>query len=126
VLRAQVSVRSIAVCAALVATTSMLTGCSGQGQQLTPPPTAPVASPAASPVTSPVVIPASSPQPAPPESAPGQTHTVTEGDTLASIAQKYYEDGGLWRKIYEANREAIGDNPDSIKIGQSLRIPPRE
>jgi nucleoid-associated protein YgaU len=50
---------------------------------------------------------------------------VGEGDTLATIAQQYYEDSGQWRKIYEANKDAIGEDPDSIKIGQSLKIPPK-
>lgn len=73
-----------------------------------------------------MIIPAASPQPAAAPADSGQTHTVTEGDTLASIAQQYYEDSAQWRKIYEANRDAIGADPDSIKIGQSLKIPPKE
>jgi nucleoid-associated protein YgaU len=51
---------------------------------------------------------------------------VGEGETLATIAEQYYEDGAQWRRIYDANKEAIGDNPDSIKIGQTLKIPPKE
>ena len=70
-----------------------------------------------------VASPVSSPGPSADQS--GQTHTVGEGDTLATIAQQYYEDSGQWRKIYEANKDAIGEDPDSIKIGQSLKIPPK-
>ena len=55
------------------------------------------------------------------EELPGET-----GDTLGTIAQKFYNDPTLWRKIYEANRAAIGDNPDAIKVGMQLRIPPKD
>src|SRR5574341_782239 len=116
------SVQSFAISAALAAASSVLSACVGQSQPVAPTPIPPVASPAPSPAASPVVVPASSPQPTAAEQ-PGQTHTVGEGETLASIAQQYYEDSALWRKIYDANKDAIGENPDSIKIGQSLKIP---
>lgn len=48
-----------------------------------------------------------------------------EGDTLASIAERFYGDPALWRRIYDANRQAIGDNPDSLRLGTVLTIPPR-
>jgi nucleoid-associated protein YgaU len=51
---------------------------------------------------------------------------VEEGDTLATISQKFYGDPTMWRRIYDANRSALGDNPDAIKIGTQLRIPPKE
>jgi nucleoid-associated protein YgaU len=50
---------------------------------------------------------------------------VAEGDTLATIAEKFYGDSGQWRRIYDANRSAIGENPDAVRIGTTLRIPPR-
>jgi nucleoid-associated protein YgaU len=50
-------------------------------------------------------------------------HTVVAGDTLSSISKKYYDDIGKYMKIYEANKEVIGDNPDLIKPGQVLVIP---
>ena len=50
-------------------------------------------------------------------------HTVVAGDTLSAIATKYYDDAGKYLKIYEANKELIGDNPDMIKPGQELIIP---
>jgi nucleoid-associated protein YgaU len=52
-----------------------------------------------------------------------QTHTVAKGDTLSHIAKKYYRRPSLWRLIYEANRDQL-DNPDRIRPGQVLRIPP--
>ncbi|HVS04510.1 MAG TPA: LysM peptidoglycan-binding domain-containing protein [Thermoanaerobaculia bacterium] len=57
-------------------------------------------------------------------SAGGQTYTVQGGDSLSKIAQRVLGDGNRWREIYEANREVIGDNPDLIKPGQQLRMPP--
>jgi len=50
-------------------------------------------------------------------------HTVVAGDTLSGIAKKYYDDAGKYLKIYEANKDVIGDNPDMIKPGQELVIP---
>lgn len=49
-----------------------------------------------------------------------ETYTVKSGDTLSKIGQNQ---GVAWREIYEANKDVIGDNPDRIKPGQSLRIP---
>jgi len=51
-----------------------------------------------------------------------QSYTVAKGDSLSRIAKRYYGDGNLWNRIYEANREQIRD-PDLIYPGQVLRIP---
>jgi nucleoid-associated protein YgaU len=53
---------------------------------------------------------------------PARTYTVQSGDTLAKIAQKFYEDGGRWTEIYEANKDQIAD-PNVIEVGQKLEIP---
>jgi len=45
-----------------------------------------------------------------------------KGDTLWKIAEKYYGDGSLYKKIFEANRDIL-KNPDLIKVGQKLHIP---
>jgi nucleoid-associated protein YgaU len=50
-------------------------------------------------------------------------YTVVKGDSLSKIAKKHYGNGNQWKKIYTANREVIGDNPDLIKPGQVLIIP---
>jgi nucleoid-associated protein YgaU len=50
-------------------------------------------------------------------------HVVVKGDTLSGIAKKYYNDAGKYMKIYEANKDVIGSNPDLIKPGQELIIP---
>ncbi|MEE9913885.1 MAG: LysM peptidoglycan-binding domain-containing protein [Deltaproteobacteria bacterium] len=51
-----------------------------------------------------------------------QYHEVKKGDTLWKIAEKYYGDGSLYKKIFEANQNIL-KNPDLIKIGQKLHIP---
>jgi nucleoid-associated protein YgaU len=53
------------------------------------------------------------------------THTVVAGETLSDISMKYYKSAirDKWIKIYEANKDVIGDNPGMIKAGQVLKIP---
>ena len=46
-------------------------------------------------------------------------YTVKEGDTLSSIAEKYKLN---WKKLYEKNKDIIGENPDLIFPGQKLVI----
>jgi nucleoid-associated protein YgaU len=50
-------------------------------------------------------------------------HVVVSGDTLSGIAKTYYDDAAKYMKIYEANKDLIGDNPDLIKPGMELVIP---
>ena len=49
-------------------------------------------------------------------------YTIQSGDTLSKIAKEYYGDANAYNKIFEANREVIGD-PDKIYPGQQIRIP---
>lgn len=58
----------------------------------------------------------------PDENGP-ETYTVVSGDTLAKIARRFYDDTDAWRRIYDANRATIGDDPGRIKPGQTLTIP---
>ena len=51
-----------------------------------------------------------------------QYHEVKKGDTLWKIAERYYGDGNLYPKIFEANRDILKD-PNMIKVGQKLKIP---
>ncbi|CAM5485827.1 LysM peptidoglycan-binding domain-containing protein [Streptomyces pseudogriseolus] len=46
-------------------------------------------------------------------------HVVRPGDTLSGIAARYGTD---WRRLYAANRDVIGDDPDVIVPGQRLDI----
>ena len=50
-------------------------------------------------------------------------HRVRDGDTLASLAQRYYGDRSRWEEIYEANREQIAQ-PNLLPLDTRLRIPP--
>jgi LysM repeat protein len=58
-------------------------------------------------------------KPIPPGS---RTHTVEPGDTLASIAQKYYRNKARWKDIQDANFNAL-DGSVKIKPGMTLIIP---
>lgn len=49
-------------------------------------------------------------------------YTIKSGDTLSKIAKEHYGDASAYDKIFEANREVIGD-PDKIYPGQQIRIP---
>lgn len=55
--------------------------------------------------------------------SPGSRYyTIQSGDTLSKIAKEHYGDANAYNKIFEANREVIGD-PDKIYPGQQIRIP---
>lgn len=51
-----------------------------------------------------------------------RTYVVKRGDTLYSIARKYYKSSGGWKRIREANRDKI-DKPGNLKVGERLTIP---
>jgi uncharacterized protein YidB (DUF937 family) len=52
-----------------------------------------------------------------------EIYVVVAGDSLSKISKRYYDDANAWRRIYDANKEVIGANPDLIRPGQKLRIP---
>ena len=54
--------------------------------------------------------------------AASRYYTIQSGDTLSKIAKEHYGDANAYTKIFEANREVIGD-PDKIYPGQQIRIP---
>jgi len=53
------------------------------------------------------------------------TYTVKEGDTLASISRKFYKTSKRWREIRDANEKKV-DDPDNLKAGLTLTIPPND
>ena len=57
---------------------------------------------------------------------PGSNYTVQQGDTLSEIAQKAYGDANQWQTIYNypANKQVIGSNPNVLRPGEVLFIPP--
>lgn len=57
-----------------------------------------------------------------PPTAGTRTHRVVAGDTLYSLARRYYDSGQRWKDIYEANRGQLGD-PKALAIDQVLVIP---
>ncbi len=76
----------------------------------------------------PTIAPAS-PTPAPTSSVQAtpspsgmRTHEVAQGDTLSSIAKKYYGDSTKWNKIMDANKDIL-KSPESLQLGQKLKIP---
>lgn len=54
--------------------------------------------------------------------AQGQSHTVVAGETLSSIATKYYKSSASWKLIFDANRDKL-DKPERVKVGMVLHIP---
>jgi len=53
------------------------------------------------------------------------TYTVKEGDTLTSISRKFYKTSKRWREIRDANEKKI-DDPENLKAGLTLTIPPND
>ncbi|GEM_PF-5006699 len=146
-MRPRVSRRPVVLVLAPALLTLLLSGCGGgAGSEAGTPTALPVPTLAAAPPTPRALTPTSAPTgtaratsstsapaaAAAPTSAPAATssgeekiYVVEAGDTLAVIAQKQYGDSSLWQKIYEANKDVIGNNPDSIQVGMKLKIPPK-
>ncbi|MBI1380693.1 MAG: LysM peptidoglycan-binding domain-containing protein [Planctomycetaceae bacterium] len=49
-------------------------------------------------------------------------HVVQNGETLSSIAERYYGTAARWTRVYDANRDRLA-NPDRVPVGTRLRIP---
>lgn len=58
-----------------------------------------------------------------PEPGKERTYTVKKNDNLWRIAQRFYGDGRLWERIYEANASVIGPDPDMIQPEMVFVIP---
>jgi len=58
-----------------------------------------------------------------PSTGTPQTYTMQRGDTLYSLARRFYGDGKLWTRIADANKNKIRDVTD-IAVGTVLTIPP--
>lgn len=123
------------LCVVWAALTLGVTACGGGAAAGTPTPApaspsgaVPAPSPPrpalASPVASPSAI-VSSATPAGTAAAAGDSYDVQSGDTLATIAQQFYGDPTQWQRIYDANKDAIGSDPDKLKLGTHLTIPPK-
>lgn len=55
-------------------------------------------------------------------SAATRRHVVVKGDTLFSLAQKYYGNRSRWRDIYAANRDLL-PSENSLRLGMEIKIP---
>jgi ABC-type amino acid transport substrate-binding protein len=51
------------------------------------------------------------------------SYTVVAGDNLRSIARDAYGDADMYRVIYSANIDTIGETADLIEVGATLNIP---
>lgn len=65
------------------------------------------------------------PQPLPPPAVSYRTHTVKDGDKLWNLAIKYLGAGHRSKEISELNEE-VRENPDRLRIGMVLKIPPKK
>lgn len=62
------------------------------------------------------------PQPRPDVQIEYDTVTVVQGDNLWNIAKRELGEGMAWTRIYDLNREVIGENPDLIHPGMELKV----
>jgi polar amino acid transport system substrate-binding protein len=60
--------------------------------------------------------------PAAEPSAGGRVHGVQEGETLRTLATRYYRDEARWTDLWRANRDRVGF-PERLTVGQELVIP---
>lgn len=60
---------------------------------------------------------------APAEASRAVQHTVVDGDELWALAEHYYGDGGNWRRIVEANPQAVSSPLDRLSPGTVLTVP---
>ena len=63
------------------------------------------------------------PIPIPIYSDSDQIHTVLDGETLQSIAYRYYGDSGFWYQIAEANQIVNPISDEEFYVGRRLIIP---
>lgn len=57
-----------------------------------------------------------------PGEVPGRVHIVEPGDTLYSLAERYYGNGQKYNRILIANRNRLKD-PRNLPVGMKLIIP---
>jgi LysM repeat protein len=77
--------------------------------------------PAVNPSSPPLVHP--NPPVPPPVPAVTRSYVVKQGDSLYAISRKFYGDSSHIDRIFQANRDSL-PSKDSLKVGQTLRIPP--
>ncbi|MEF9886471.1 M23 family metallopeptidase [Streptomyces sp. P9-A4] len=78
------------------------------------------AAPAAAPAAAQVKAAAAPAAPTAAKAAP-KTYAVVRGDYLSKIAAEHHLTGG-WQKLYEDNRQVVGENPSLIMPGMKLTL----
>jgi hypothetical protein len=82
----------------------------------------------ADPVQATAPAPAPTPPPATAPAAPAKPAatmvTVRRGDTLSGLAASNYGDWRYWPLLWQANRSVVGTNPNRLKRGAVLTVPP--
>lgn len=53
-------------------------------------------------------------------------YTLRRGDSLSIVAARELGNGARWTEIYELNRDTIGPNPERIRDGMVIKLPPRQ
>jgi len=53
----------------------------------------------------------------------GGLYKVKSGDVLGTISKSVYGSTKHWKRIYDANKDVIGTDPNRLKVGMELRIP---
>ncbi|MBZ8118585.1 transporter substrate-binding domain-containing protein [Roseovarius sp. LXJ103] len=53
----------------------------------------------------------------------GGSYVVQRGDTLSLIAERHYDDAGLWTVIHNTNIGLIGESPNAVGLGMHLSLP---
>ncbi|MGD1019388.1 MAG: LysM peptidoglycan-binding domain-containing protein [Verrucomicrobiia bacterium] len=94
------------------------------GEASASPPTPPAAT---APAVAPGIVMAAAPMLSTPEAPPlesprPRTYIVQRGDTLQSLALRYYGSRAAWERIFQANRSGL-PSKDQLKVGQQLVIP---
>jgi len=74
-------------------------------------------------VARPAPNPRAGPGAATPQAAGGKRHAVQRGDTLSSLSRQYYGTSAKWRDIYNANRDILKSENETLHLGMELRIP---
>jgi nucleoid-associated protein YgaU len=67
-------------------------------------------------------MPAQSSPVQPPTEIAAFHYTVKSTDCLELIAYRFYGDRKMWEKIYEANKDKMG-NPNKLSTGQIIAVP---
>lgn len=55
---------------------------------------------------------------------PVRRHRIVDGDTLGSLAQRFYGEASLSSLLFDANRAILND-PEVLPLGTELEIPPQ-